>query len=81
MIMMTTLLLFGDICFAARVVRHADSVYIQDRTGQRWEVSQAQTLGFKPNKFQYGIGKNAFKPLQDKDFDNNRVSSIFTLGL
>jgi len=77
MIMIATLLLLGDICFAARVVRHGDSVYIQDRTGQRWDVSQAQTLGFKPHRFQYGIGKNAFTPLQDKDFDNDRVSSFF----
>jgi hypothetical protein len=47
-------------------VRQQDGkTYIYDRTGDKWDITQAMTLGFKPEKFQYGIGKNAFTPLDD----------------
>jgi len=47
-------------------VRHEDgNTYIIDRTGHKWDVTQAVTLGFKPEKFQYGIGKDTFTPLDD----------------
>ncbi len=47
-------------------VKHVDGkTYIYDRTGDKWDVTQAVTLGFIPEKFQYGIGKNAFTPLDD----------------
>jgi hypothetical protein len=77
MIMTAIVLLVVDICLAAWVVREGDSVYIEDRTGEQWDVSQAQTLGFEPHRFQYGIGKNAFTPLQDEDFEEDRTSSSF----
>jgi hypothetical protein len=76
-IMLVTALLVVDISFAAWVVREGDSVYIEDRTGERWDVSQAQTIGFNPHRFQYGLGKNAFTPLRDEDFEEDRVSSFF----
>lgn len=47
------------------VVREGGTVYIVDRLGERWDVTQAETVGFKPGKFQYGIGKNAFTTLDD----------------
>ena len=77
MILLATVLLVADICFAAWVVREGDSVYIKDRSGERWDVTQAQTLGFKPHRFQYGLGKNAFTPLRDEDFEEDRISSFF----
>jgi hypothetical protein len=47
-------------------VRHEDGkTYIYDRTGDKWDITQAVTLGFRPEKFQYGIGKNTFTPLDD----------------
>jgi len=47
-------------------VRHEDGkTYIIDRTGYKWDVTQAATLGFKPEKFQYGIGKDTFVTLDD----------------
>ncbi len=47
-------------------VRHEDGkTYIIDRTGERWDVTLAVTLGFKPEEFQYGIGKDIFTPLDD----------------
>lgn len=51
--------------FAASVEQKNGRVYILDRTGYRWDVTQAQTLGFNPEKFQYGIGMNAFTTLDD----------------
>lgn len=50
---------------SASVVRDGKKVYIEDYNGERWDVSQAQTIGFKPELFQYGIGRNAFTPLDD----------------
>ncbi|NOR24508.1 MAG: DUF3179 domain-containing protein [Desulforhopalus sp.] len=76
-IILAAVLLVVDIGFAVWVVREDDSVYIVDRTGERWDVSQAQTVGFNPHRFQYGLGKNAFTPLRDEDFEDDRVSSFF----
>ena len=69
---------------AAWVVNDGGRVYIEDRTGERWDVTQARELGFIPQKFQYGIGKNAFTPLRDKDFTNDhpsRSSSVRVIGV
>lgn len=41
--------------------------YIVDRTGYRWDITQAVTLGFQPGNFQYGIGKDAFETLENRD--------------
>lgn len=45
------------------VVREGGKIYIVDKTGYRWDVTQAESIGFKPEKFQYGIGKDAILPL------------------
>ncbi len=37
-------------------------------------LQRPQNIGFKAHRFQYGIGKNAFTPLQDEDFTEDRVS-------
>jgi Protein of unknown function (DUF3179) len=50
---------------AATVIHKGEKVYIQDRTGVQWDVSQARSIGFKPEVFQHGIGKNAFRTLED----------------
>jgi len=42
-------------------------IYITDRTGERWDVTQAAGLGFKPEGFQYGIGRWAFTTLDESD--------------
>lgn len=47
------------------VLREADKVYIVDRTGERWDVTQAKSIGFDPHGFQYGIGREAFTPLDE----------------
>lgn len=76
-VLMIVSLFFINNSFAAWVITEGDSVFIEDRTGERWDVTQAKELGFIPQRFQYGIGKNAFTPLQDKDFSDEKVSSFF----
>ena len=50
---------------SASVIRDGKKVYIEDHTGERWDVTHAKSIGFKPEGFQYGIGRNAFTPLDD----------------
>lgn len=73
-IVIASLLWTASICIGARVETQDGKVYIVDRTGERWDVTQARELGFNPQKFQYGIGKNAFTPLQDEDFADKQLS-------
>jgi len=47
--------------------------YIVDFHGERWDISQAVTIGFEPHRFQHGIGRNAFTPLDDSDFSGDNV--------
>lgn len=50
---------------SAGVIREEGKVYIVDQRGERWDVTQAESLGFQPQRFQYGIGRNAIPPLDD----------------
>jgi hypothetical protein len=50
---------------AASVFREGGKAIIVDRRGERWDVTQAESLGFHPEGFQYGIGRDAFTPLDD----------------
>ena len=45
------------------VVNEGERVLIVDRTGERWDITQAVSLGFEPDGFQFGIGRNAIRPL------------------
>ena len=63
--------------FAARVVREGEKIYIVDRTGEQWDVTQAKKMGFKPENFQYGIGGDAFVPLQDEAFSATQPTGFF----
>lgn len=56
----------------SQVSTEGGKTYITDRTGQRWDVTQAASIGFKPAGFQYGMGKNAFTPLDDSLLSDNR---------
>ncbi len=55
---------------AAFVIRKGEKTYIEDQDGERWDVTQAKSLGFKPERFQYGIGRNAFTPLDDSSLSD-----------
>ena len=51
--------------FSSQVRREGDNSYIVDRQGERWDVTQAAALGFRPEGFQFGLGRHAFSPLDD----------------
>lgn len=65
LIILSCISLLATVACAAEVVNDGKRIYIKDRTGESWEVTQATSLGFKPEAFQYGIGKDAFAPLDD----------------
>ena len=47
------------------VVEEDERIWLVDRTGERWDITQAVSLGFEPGGFQFGIGRNAIRPLDD----------------
>ena len=49
----------------AFVSREGKKVALVDRTGERWDITQAVSLGFAPERFQFGIGRNAIRPVDD----------------
>ena len=53
------------------VIEEKGNTYIVDRRGERWDVTQAVSIGFKPHRFQHGIGRNAFTPLDDSKFSRD----------
>jgi hypothetical protein len=58
------LILKGDA--VSLVMQKEGKTYIVDRTGGRWDVTQAASIGFDPERFQYGLGKDAFTPMDDR---------------
>ena len=59
----------------SHVIEENGKVYIVDRNGERWDITQAVSIGFKPHRFQHGIGRHAFTALDDSQFraDNDRI--------
>ena len=55
----------------ARVGKEGGKTYIVDRTGEKWDITQAVSIGFDPHKFEFGIGRNAFQPLDEGDWQSN----------
>jgi hypothetical protein len=51
----------------AEVIRNDGKTFIRDRKGENWEITQAVSIGFNPSDFEYGLGRNAFSPLDDTD--------------
>jgi hypothetical protein len=56
---------------SSAVLKEAEKIYIVDRTGERWDVTQAVSLGFNPEGFQFGLGRNAFTTLDDSLLTND----------
>ena len=57
----------------SRVIEEKGKTYIVDLHGERWDISQAMTIGFKPHRFQHGIGRDAFRPLDDSHFSRDNA--------
>lgn len=70
--------------YSSNVIYEDNKIYLEDRTGERWEITDAVSIGFSPGGFDYGIGKYAFTPLDDShikdkprsDFVEYRVIGI-----
>jgi hypothetical protein len=54
----------------AGVIKKDGRVFISDRRGERWEITQAVSIGFDPAGFEFGLGRNAFSPLDDNGLQN-----------
>ena len=71
------IILLGLVLFIAlsqafsRVVEKNGKTYIVDLHGESWDVTQAVSIGFEPDRFQHGIGRNAFTPLDDSKFSRD----------
>ena len=68
----------------SKVIHDGDSTYIVDQHGERWDVTQARSVGFMPERFQHGIGRNAFTPLDDsslKDKSRQASKSLRVIGI
>ena len=57
----------------SKVIEEKGKTYIVDMHGERWDISQAMTIGFKPHRFQHGIGRDAFTPLDDSQFSKDNA--------
>jgi hypothetical protein len=49
----------------AAVVVEGDKSYLVGQTGERWDITQAVSIGYDPFGFEFGIGRHAFQPLPD----------------
>jgi hypothetical protein len=52
----------------ATVLEKDGRVLLFDQTGETWDITQAKSIGFEPRHFEFGIGRNAFKPLGESDW-------------
>jgi hypothetical protein len=69
---------------AAEIIEDKDRTYLIDQTGERWDITQAVSIGFEPRYFEFGIGRNAFRPLSESDWSNsvgNNVSNFRIIGI
>ena len=66
------------------VLKEGDRTYIVDRTGEKWDITQAVSIGFRPEDFEYGLGRNAFTPLDDRhvsDRSDDVLASTRVIGI
>ena len=60
----------------AFVIFEGDRTYLEDRTGERWDITQARSIGFDPRYFEFGIGRNAFDTLDEDDWSRDNHAGI-----
>lgn len=52
-----------------KIIRENGKVFIQDRSGKRWDVTHAeQVYGLKAEQFQFGLGPQAIPPILTPQF-------------
>lgn len=65
-------------------IKEGERVYILDQTGERWDITQAVSIGFDPRYFEFGIGRNAFNPLDEgnwKATPTDKYSQMRVIGI
>ena len=67
--------LMGSAPAFSGVLQDGEKTYIVDRHGERWDVTQAMSIGFEPGRFRHGIGRNAFTPLDDSSLSEDTSSA------
>ena len=68
----------------SKAIQENGKNYIVDLHGERWDVTQAESVGFDPERFRHGIGRNAFTPLDDsqlKDESPNFSNNTRIIGI
>ncbi len=68
----------------SRAIEENGRSYIVDLHGERWDVTQAKSVGFDPQVFRHGIGRNAFTPLDDthlKDHSRDLSDRTRVIGI
>jgi len=55
----------------AKVKKEGDRTFIVDRTGEFWDITQAVSMGFDPYQFEFGIGRDAFRPLNENNWNSD----------
>ena len=65
-------------------IKEGGKVYIVDQTGERWDITQAVSIGFDPRYFEFGIGRNAFNPLDERNWKTtpqDKYSQMRVIGV
>lgn len=77
------LILFAAVAISVSPATAADAgdkrTYILDQTGEKWDIDQAESLGFKKEKFQHGIGRHAFTTLDGSLLQSETAQVPMTL--
>ena len=63
----------------ATVVQDGQQTFLVDRTGERWDITQAVSIGFDPDNFEFGIGRYAFNPLDDSHWQEASADNRSTM--
>jgi hypothetical protein len=71
LLIVSLIFLIPSLAAAFVVEQEGGKTYIVDRYNEKWDVTEAKTLGFKPRNFQYGIGRHAFQTLEDSSLSDN----------
>jgi hypothetical protein len=70
--------------YSSNVIYENNRIYLEDRTGERWDITDAVSIGFSPGGFDYGIGKYAFAPLDEshiKDEPRSEFAEYRVIGI
>lgn len=82
LIIAATLILTGFTFF--RAIEEKGKSYIVDLHGEHWDVTQAKSIGFDPERFRHGIGRDAFTTLDDthlKEKDSDVAANTRVIGI